>query len=639
MNTSTLSPQIAFALLDNQPHSIVYYVPVRSGRNETGFIQDFEVAYCNKEAACITGVPLHHLPGQKIKSMAGTDAALRERLFTQLEQVYQTGVPIEDTFFNKVLEKHVSILRTKVEGGVLTVARNRTPEIREHEEKDRQRALANSILNTSLNGIFACEALRNERGEITDLEMKRINRAFTQMIGLSEAQVVGKTFLTVFPASLQNGTFALNCQVIESGVSTHKELYYEGDNLNAWYDVSLSKLGDDGLLVTFSDSTEQKKNFLQMEQQKTLLDNILRHSANGISVAEVYRDAEGNMVDGRAILANDAAVQYTGIPRAIYLTKRATELDPNIIHSPYFQLCIETLETGEPQFAQHYLELTQRWLEITTSRLDKDHLITIFTDITQGKETELRQDRLVEELKRSNANLEEFAHAASHDLKEPVRKVHFFTERLKAKLADKLDAEAVQLLERVENAADRMRLLIDDLLEYSHVSHDPRAVEEIDLNKKLKLVLTDLELPVQEKKAVVHLGTLPVIKGHRRQIQQLFQNLIGNALKYSKPHVAPVIKITAQEISGQQAGSVLSTTDLNKNFHLIEVADNGIGFDQGNAERIFNMFQRLHGKGEYSGTGVGLAIVRKVVANHGGYIWAESQPGEGATFKLLLPAE
>src|SRR5206468_9447138 len=150
--------------------------------------------------------------------------------------------------------------------------------------------------------------------------------------------------------------------------------------------------------------------------------------------------------------------------------------------------------------------------------------------------------------------------------------------------------------------------LIDDLLEYSHVNVHAKEMEWIDLNKKLALVLTDLELPVKESGAVITVGELPTIKGFRRQIQQLFQNLISNALKYTKPGVRPEITITSQEVSGQELPPELPLQDRSGRFHLIEITDNGIGFDPTDADRIFSMFTRLHSK-EYSGTGVGLSIV------------------------------
>jgi PAS domain S-box-containing protein len=231
------------------------------------------------------------------------------------------------------------------------------------------------------------------------------------------------------------------------------------------------------------------------------------------------------------------------------------------------------------------------------------------------------------ELKRSNANLEEFAHAASHDLKEPVRKILFFAQRLKEQLKNQLTEAEDFSFSRIENATQRMGNLIDDLLLYSHVSQRPHEKESIDLNLKMRNVLEDLELDIQEKKAVVHAGELPQIKGYRRQLQQLFQNLISNSLKYSKAGEVPRIDISASNAEENQ-----------KLYHVITIKDNGIGFEQQYENKIFQMFTRLHGKQEYSGTGVGLSIVKKVVENHNGFIRVESKVGEGSVFRVYLPA-
>jgi light-regulated signal transduction histidine kinase (bacteriophytochrome) len=161
----------------------------------------------------------------------------------------------------------------------------------------------------------------------------------------------------------------------------------------------------------------------------------------------------------------------------------------------------------------------------------------------------------------------------------------------------------------------------------------------IDLNQKIQLVLEDLDLQVQEKKAKINMDTLPVIKGNRRQIQQLFQNLIGNALKYSKAGQAPVINITSRTVKGRDTEAKFTAEEGNSLYHLIEVKDNGIGFEQKYSEDIFNIFTRLHGLADYAGSGVGLSIVRRVVENHRGYIWANSRQGEGSTFSVLLPVD
>jgi PAS domain S-box-containing protein len=251
------------------------------------------------------------------------------------------------------------------------------------------------------------------------------------------------------------------------------------------------------------------------------------------------------------------------------------------------------------------------------------------TVVERTKELALANEALQrtnKELQRSNQNLEEFAYAASHDLKEPIRKIHFFTNHLKQQLSDPLKEAQNKTFNRIENATERMGNLIDDLLLYSHVSQRPHETEIVNLKETVERVLEDLELDIAEKSAIIRVSKLPEVKGYRRQLQQLFQNLLSNALKYGNIDVAPRIDISSKEIS-----------ENSKTYHMIVVKDNGIGFEQKYSEKIFQMFARLHGKAEYSGTGVGLSIVKKVVENHNGFIKVESTPGEGSTFTIGLP--
>ncbi|HWI91066.1 MAG TPA: PAS domain S-box protein [Flavisolibacter sp.] len=297
---------------------------------------------------------------------------------------------------------------------------------------------------------------------------------------------------------------------------------------------------------------------------------------------------------------------------------------------------------------------TLRWVRIRGRVLFDQgkkpiRLLGVSQDITEQKlfEQELNkqvQQKTIElqnknaELERSNHKLEEFAHAASHDLKEPIRKVHFFTNQLKDQLLDRLTDLERSSFQRIEIATQRMNLLVDDLLQYSHVSHVASQQKEwIDLNEKLQKVLEDLELDIQQKNAVIEVKPLPSVLGYTRQLQQLFQNLISNALKYSKPNARPHIIIEAKKLNKKDAPGKLPKSANANHYHLITVSDNGIGFEQEYAERIFQMFQRLHGKNEYGGTGVGLAIALKVAENHEGTIIAEGKPGKGSAFKIFLP--
>jgi signal transduction histidine kinase len=194
-----------------------------------------------------------------------------------------------------------------------------------------------------------------------------------------------------------------------------------------------------------------------------------------------------------------------------------------------------------------------------------------------------------------------------------------------------------QSFERMEMASKRMSSLIDDLLTYSQVSLRPRHMEEVDLNQLFDLVLEDLDLEIDQKKAEIKVEQLCIVHGHHRQLQQAFLNLISNALKYNKPGEAPRIFISCSTHQDKESGLPLSVHEKEKNFNVIEIRDNGIGFDQRDADRIFNVFTRLHGNIEYRGTGVGLSIVRKVIENHHGFITAESELGKGSVFKVYLP--
>ena len=223
------------------------------------------------------------------------------------------------------------------------------------------------------------------------------------------------------------------------------------------------------------------------------------------------------------------------------------------------------------------------------------------------------------ELYDSNQDLEHFAYIASHDLRQPLRKIRMCTEYLAEDYAHCFDEQAETYMQYITKSIDRMYLLIDDLLAYSRVGKQPQEVS-VDLNSIIEECLEDLSLVIEDKQAEISYDNLPTVKGNLRELRQLFQNLLANALKFSNE--CPIINITA-------------TRDKSDRW-LFAVADNGIGIDPHYSEKIFQMFQRLHYNSEYEGTGIGLAICQKVVNSHGGEIWVESRLGEGSTFYFTL---
>ena len=243
---------------------------------------------------------------------------------------------------------------------------------------------------------------------------------------------------------------------------------------------------------------------------------------------------------------------------------------------------------------------------------------------------------------RSNDNLQQFAYVASHDLQEPLRKVQQFGDLLKTQYANQL-GEGVAYLERMQAAASRMSTLIRDLLSFSRISTQQDTITSVSLNTIVNTVLNDLELRLQETGAIVEVEFLPKLQGDRSQLEQLFQNLVSNALKFSRLDqsgipIPPLIRISCQSLTALELPASVKPTRSARNYYRIDISDNGIGFEQKYVDRIFQVFQRLHSKSEFAGTGIGLAICEKVIANHGGAITASSQPGQGATFQLYLPA-
>ncbi len=245
-------------------------------------------------------------------------------------------------------------------------------------------------------------------------------------------------------------------------------------------------------------------------------------------------------------------------------------------------------------------------------------------------------ERSNSELKRSNENLQRFAYVASHDLQEPLRKIQSFGDILKAQHSSEL-GEGVDYIDRMKTAASRMSMLIKDLLAFSRITTHREALAPVSLDKIITGVLADLDLIVQESGASVDITPLPIVRGDPSQLGQLFQNLLANAIKFRRIDKPLRIRIDCRTLPTTELPVLIKMTSEASNFYEISVADNGIGFDEKYVDRIFEVFQRLHGRSQYAGTGIGLAIVQKVVEIHGGAVTASSQPGEGATFQIYLP--
>jgi PAS domain S-box-containing protein len=355
----------------------------------------------------------------------------------------------------------------------------------------------------------------------------------------------------------------------------------------------------------------------------------------------------GARPDGHFDYYNRRWYELTGLPEGLragaYQTGDAAWAE--VVHADDFDASMErwraALLTGETYEIEHRLKRKEgdyvwhltRALPVRNANGEITRWFGTSTDIDQRKRTEDRLRSTTVLLTQNNRELEEFASVASHDLQEPLRKIHSFASCLRDEEAGSLSVDGRDYLDRIQNAALRMTTLVADLLELSRLTSKGKPFVPVDLNVVAAEVLSDLESRVTDSGGRVEILELPTVSSDPVQMRQLLQNLIGNALKFHRPGETPVVRVSAE---------VHRVVDTNGRVQpggtcLLSVADNGIGFDEKYLDRVFTIFQRLHGRGEYEGTGIGLAICRKIAERHGGTITARSAPGRGSTFLVSLP--
>lgn len=356
----------------------------------------------------------------------------------------------------------------------------------------------------------------------------------------------------------------------------------------------------------------------ELQKLQQLYGMILNSAGEGIC---------GLDVEGRTTFVNPAVARMTGLPVEELIGRHESDI--------FFASFGNGEGNGSScDLGEEYLyrqDGTRFPVEFVRTPIEENGRVVgsvlVFKDITERKRVEETLSHKNAELARSNSELEQFAFVASHDLQEPLRKIQAFGDRLKGKCQGALPPDALDYLERMHNAAARMRTLIDDLLTFSRVIRSSEPFVPVDLGTVTREVLGDLELRIEKTGATIQTGPMPTIEADPTQMRQLLQNLISNALKFQAPGAKPIIEIASRTVA----------TPSGKEYCEITVKDNGIGFEEKYLERIFAVFQRLHGRTEYEGTGVGLAVCRRIADRHGGSITARSQPGEGATFIITLP--
>jgi signal transduction histidine kinase len=289
------------------------------------------------------------------------------------------------------------------------------------------------------------------------------------------------------------------------------------------------------------------------------------------------------------------------------------------------------VEHDFPQIGRKVMLLNARRLPKNSQMAPR--ILLAIEDITARRNAENTLQIYIKRLEWSNRELQDFAYIASHDLQEPLRAIQAFGERLRTKNGDALSDEGRDYLQRMQNAAGRMRVLIHDLLAFSRVTTKALPFTPVDLNEIAQVAVTDVSQKLEESRGHIELGLLPTLEADATQMRQLLQNLITNALKFHRDDVPPQIKISSQSLAPAPHTTAPHAADQVE----ITVEDNGIGFEEKHAERIFTPFQRLHSQRKYEGTGIGLAICRKIVERHHGTLTAHSVPDQGTRFVIVLP--
>ena len=502
-----------------------------------------------------------------------------------------------------------------------------------------------------------------------------INHQAELILQKTRSQLIGKNIWQEYPEAVNLAFYEQYHQAVSQQVSVEFVEFYLP--LNIWVSVHAYP-AKDGLSVYFQDITERRQNEVKsLESQKRLqlltevtlkirqslqIDEILKTTAkevlnllqaDRVLIFRLFNNGYGQIVVEATTPESASIVQKNITDECFgeeYLRKysQGRIYTINDIEKAQIEPCLLEFMQSFGVKAKlvvpillkqklwgltiiHQCSKPRNWtnfeIEVLQQLADQ---IGIALDQAQLLEDESRQRQ---ELARSNSELQEFAYIASHDLQEPLRKIQAFGDRLQAQYSEKLGDRGQDYLARMHNAAARMQALISDLLSLSQVTTKAQPFVSVDLGQVTQEVLLDLELAIEQTGGCVEVGELPTIEADPLQIRQLIQNLISNALKFHSAEVTPVIKVSSQMLEVEQG----VTEKLVVILCQITIEDNGIGFDEKYLDRIFNVFQRLHNRSEYEGTGMGLAICRKVAERHGGSITALSKPGQGATFIVTLP--
>ena len=505
----------------------------------------------------------------------------------------------------------------------------------EHQMKIKELVELNEDLNNYFSGTEIGQLLIDKK-----LIIRRFSPAIKSQINLIETDV-GRSIIDI-SNNFQSLDFINDLkQVMKTANVIEKEVMLKNNRIYLMRISPYIKLNRtiDGVVVTFIDISETK-------QLSSIIDSVFNSSVSGITAKKAVRNKNNEIIDFEYIAANEAAAKMFGTTKEELIGKRVFETATENDNS-YFERYKKVVEHSTTEHFEFFDTKQGKWYDIIALKM-MDGLVTTFTEITEKKKAAEELAKHYSELKRttkkltytnvaleqSNYDLLQFASVVSHDLKEPLRKIMTFGNLLQSIDPGKRSEKEKAYLDKMLKSSERMKNLIDDLLSFSKLSNKNVKYSEVRLEEVVKAIIDDLEIQIREQDAEISIGTLPKVEALTGQMNQLFQNLISNSLKFSKGKKP---KIVISEVPLQEEFTEEHKIRKPEEYVCISVQDNGIGFEEEYREKIFGLFQRLTTADKIPGTGIGLAICRKIAENHNGFISARSEPGKGSTFYVILP--
>ena len=484
-------------------------------------------------------------------------------------------------------------------------------------ELRQSKTLVDGILFTSLDGFMVLTAIRDQAGDVADFKFTHFNKRAEEILGRTKKSLLGKLLRSEMPHMVDHGLLERAAHTVKTGATFDVEHFYDWERMRGWFRLVGAKL-EDSVVITFSDISSHK----EADRQQRLAAAVFNTSIAGMMVTDETT---------RIIAVNPAFTHITGYTKDDVLGKKLEDLGSRQRSMDFYEDLLSRINSAGSWAGEIWNKHKDGRVRVHHQAISVvrntqgavTNYVAVLDDVTERKAADIALAEKTRELERSNADLQQFAYVSSHDLREPLRMVSSYLQLLVQRYGDALDGEAHEYIDFAVDGAKRMDSLIRDLLQYSRVETHGKDFSDTDSEEVLEDALDNLQAALTEAGGVVTFKDLPRVTADPSQLLQLFQNLVGNALKYRAEDRLPEISVKAESSDGMVTYTV---------------RDNGIGIDPQYFERIFVIFQRLHGREEYGGTGIGLSVCKRIVERHGGAIWVESEPGAGSTFYFSLPA-